>query len=134
MAKTLIKIVLALLVAHAAFRVGNSAWNYYRYEDALQELAQFSDRSTEKQLCDQAMSIAADYGVPIAASGLTIRKGSNPVFNCEEGVTAPVAGGVPAITASQLTIQGIYTDRLQVLPGYFYPWEFRPSVTVRIRL
>jgi hypothetical protein len=133
MAKTLIKIAIALLIVHAAFRVGNSAWNYYRYEDALQQLAQFSDRTTERQLCDQAMSTAAEYGVPIEAAGLTIRKGSNPPYNCEEGPRAQT-GGVPAIVASQLTIEGIYTERLQVLPGYFYPWEFKPTVSVRLRL
>jgi len=133
MAKTLIKIAIALLIVHAAFRVGNAAWNYYRYEDALQQLAQFGERTTERKLCDQAMSTAADYGVPIEPSGLTIRKGSNPPFNCEEGPRTQ-SGSVSALAASQLTIEGIYTERLQVLPGYFYPWEFKPIVTVRLRL
>jgi hypothetical protein len=132
MVKTLIKILIALVVIHAAFRVGTAFWNYYRYEDALLQLAQFADRTTEKQLCDQAMSAAAEYGVPIDASNLNVRKGKNPAYNCDSGPSAgPVDGS--AIASSELSIQGAYTERLQVFPGYFYPWEFKPSVSARLR-
>ena len=132
MVKTLIKIAIALLVIHGAARVGYAFWNCYRYEDALLQLAQFADRSTERQVCDQAMSTAADYGVPIAATGLTVRKGNNPPYNCEAGPTQ-IQSGAPGVMSGQLSIEGAYTDRLQLLPGYFYPWEFKPAVSVRLR-
>lgn len=132
MVKTLIKIAIALLVIHGAARVGYAFWNYYRYEDALLQIAQFADRSTERQVCDQAMSTAADYGVPIAATGLMVRKGNNPPYNCEDGPTQ-IQGGAPGLLSGQLSIEGAYTDRLQLLPGYFYPWEFKPTVSVRLR-
>jgi hypothetical protein len=132
MVKTLIKIVIALVVVHAAFRVGNAFWNYYRYEDALLQLAQFGDRSTEKQLCDQAMSTAAEYDVPITPAGLTVHKGTNPAYNCEDGATF-VQAGAPGLPSSQMTIDGTYTERLQLFPGYYYPWEFKPSVSARLR-
>jgi hypothetical protein len=132
MVKTLIKIAIALIVIHAAFRVGNAFWNYYRYEDALLQLVQFGDRVAEKQVCDQAISTAAEYDVPITAAGLTVRKGNNPPYNCEDGPTL-VQGGAAGLPSSQLTVEGRYTARLQLFPGYYYPWEFKPSASARLR-
>jgi hypothetical protein len=130
MAKTLIKIVIALIVIHGAFRVGSAYWNFYRYEDALQQLAQFGERRPDKQLCDEAMETAVNYGVPIAAAGLTIFRGNNPPFNC---------GGAPSATAArqpatQIRIEGSYMESVQVLPGYVYPWEFKPSGQAWLRM
>lgn len=132
MVKTLIKIVIALLVVHAAVRVGSCFWNFYRYEDALQQIAQFGERRTDRQLCDEAMSTAGNYAVPLAASGLTIRRGNTSPYNCETGPTGPIAGAIMQ-ASGQMTIQGVYVDQLQLLPGYFYPWEFKPSVKVWVR-
>lgn len=132
MVKTLIKIALALLVLHGAFRIGNAYWTFYRFEDALQELAQFGDRKTETQLCDGAMDSAGSYGVPIAPNQLFLKRGSSPPYNCQTGPTAPEPGGAPQ-AASQLTISGSYTDQIQLLPGYTRPWDFAPSVKVWVR-
>ncbi len=132
MVKTLIKIALALVVLHGAFRVGNSYWNFYRFEDALQELAQFGDRKTEAQLCDGAMNAAGDYGVPIAQNQLFIRRGSAAPYNCQTGPTAPETA-MPQQAAAQLAIYGSYTDQVQVLPGYYRPWDFSPDVKVWVR-
>jgi hypothetical protein len=131
MVKTLIKIALALLVLHAAFRIGSAYWTFYRFEDSLQQLAQFGDRQTEPQLCDGAMQTAANQGVPIDASHLVVRKGSAPPYNCQNGPTA-TESSVPQPSA-QLLIDGTYTEQIQVLPNYFYPWDFAPSVKVWVR-
>jgi hypothetical protein len=132
MAKTIVKIVIALIVVHGAFRIGSAAWNFYRYEDALQQLAQFGERKTDKQLCDEAMSTAGTYGVPIAANGLTIRRGARPPYNCEDGTGTAQAGDI-AQASGQMTITGTYMEQVQVFPGYNYPWEFKPSVRVWLR-
>jgi hypothetical protein len=131
MVKTFIKIALALLVLHGAFRVGYAYWTFYRFEDSLQELAQFGDRKTEAQLCDGAMDSAAGYGVPIAPNQMFIRRGSAPPYNCQSGPTAPESGAMQA--ASQMTISGSYTEQVQLLPGYFHPWDFAPNVKVWVR-
>jgi hypothetical protein len=133
MAKNLIKIAVALIVIHGAFRVGTAYWNFYRFEDALQQAAQFGERRSDKQLCDEAMEAAGNYGVPIPPSGLTIFRGNNPPYTCDGGPTA-APSGAPTQPAGQIRIEGAYTDRLQVLPGYFYPWEFKPAVKAWIRL
>lgn len=130
MAKTLIKIAVALIVLHGAFRIGSAYWNFYRYEDALQQLAQFGERRADKQLCDEAVETALTYGVPIAAAGLTIFRGNNPPYNC---------GGAPVVAAerqpaTQIRIEGSYVDSVQLLPGYVYPWEFKPAVKAWLRM
>ena len=132
MVKTLIKIAIASIVIHGAVRVGSAYWTFFRYEDALLQIAQFGDRRTERQVCDEALLTAGDYGVPIVAADLTVNKGTNPPFNCEDGPTA-LKGSAQGIATVQLTIEGRYQDRLQLLPGYFYPWEFKPTATARLR-
>lgn len=132
MLKTLIKIALALLVLHGAVRIGWVYWTFYRFEDSLQELAQFGDRKTEAQLCDGAIDSAASYGVPIAPNQLFIKRGSAAPYNCQTGPAAPESG-LPQQAASQLTISGSYTDQVQVLPGYYRPWDFEPNVKVWVR-
>jgi len=100
--KTLIKIVVALLLINAAFHIGNAYWNYYRFEDALEQLALFGDRRSDRQLCDQAVDTAAGYSLPITADGLVIRRGTNPPFTCGDG--AAVALPTTGQAATQMTI------------------------------
>jgi hypothetical protein len=133
MVKNLIKIALALVVLHGAFRIGYSYWTFYQFEDALKEQAQFGDRKTEAQLCDSAMDTAVNLGVPISAAQLTIRRGSALPYNCQGGPRGLEAGALPQPSA-QLSITGTYVDQVQVFPGYFYPWEFSPDVKVWVRL
>jgi hypothetical protein len=133
MIKNLIKIAIALIVVHGAFRVGNAYWNFYRFEDALQQSAQFGERRSDKQLCDEAMEAAGNYDVPVSPSGLTIFRGNHPPYNCAAGTSAPTAGAASQ-PATQIRIEGSYMDRLQLLPGYYYPWEFKPAVKAWLRL
>ncbi len=123
----IVKLVVALLIVHGAARIGLAYWNYYRFEDSLQQLAQFGERRTEKQMCDEALETAGNYGVPIGASGIILRRGNNPPFNCESGPQA-VAPGTAVQPSMQMSIEAYYMEYVQILPGYTYPWEFRPSV------
>jgi hypothetical protein len=133
MVKRLIKIIIALIVIHGAFRIGNVYWNFYRYEDALQQMAQFGERRSDKQLCDEAMTTAANFGVPIAANGLSIRRGTGALYNCEEGQSTQPTPTTTVLATGRMLIEGVYVERVQLLPGYVYPWEFRPAVNVLVR-
>jgi hypothetical protein len=131
MFRVLIKLALAALVINAAWRVGSTYLRYYQFEDALQELAQFGETRSDKQLCAQAMEKVANLDVPITAGGITIRRGANPMFNCEKGYE----GGVvpPATAAAKIFIEAVYTDVMQPFPGYRVNWEFKPSVSAWVR-
>ncbi len=131
MFRLLIKLAIAALVLNAAWRVGSTYLRYYQFEDALQELAQFGETRTDKQLCSQAMEKAANLDVPITAEAVTIRRGSNPVFNCDKGFE----GGVmpSARGTAKIFIDAVYVDQLRPLPGYRLDWEFKPSVSAWVR-
>jgi hypothetical protein len=131
MFRILIKLAIAALVINAAWRVGSTYLRYYQFEDALQELAQFGDTRKDRQLCDQAMEKAANLEVPVTADAISIRRGSNPGYNCEkgfQGTTVPVTVG-----SAKIFIDAAYTDVLQPLPGYRINWEFKPSVSAWVR-
>ena len=132
MVRTLLKVAIAILVVHVAWRVGSAYWTYYRFEDALQQLAQFGERRTDRQLCDEMMDQAGNYGVPITAAAITIRRGTNPLFNCATGPSAVDPNAV-ATAAGQISVEARYVESVQVLPGYAYPWEFHPAVKAWLR-
>ncbi len=130
MLRVLIKIAVAALLIHGVWRVGSTFWRYYQFEDALQEVAQFGDRQSERQLCNQSMDKAATLDVPIAAGSVSVRRGVNPPFNCETGFRAAAPGGA---IASKIYIEASYHDQLQFLPGYRYPWDFAVQVSAFVR-
>ena len=131
MFRVLFKLAIAALVINAAWRVGSTYLRYYQFEDALQEVAQFGESRGDKQLCGQAMEKAVNLEVPINADAITIRRGSNPTYNCEQGFQ----GAVPASKAAsaKIFIDAAYTDVLKPLPGYTLNWEFKPSVSAWVR-
>ncbi len=132
--RLLIKLAIVALVVHAAFRAGNAYWNYYRFEDALQELAQFGDRKSDKQLCDQAIDAASGYDIPIAADAISVRRGNNAEFNCATGPTGAGLEPMPVASGQQLFINAKYRQDILLFPGYRYPWDFTLNVKAWIRL
>ncbi|HEY3382256.1 MAG TPA: hypothetical protein VGK32_10840 [Vicinamibacterales bacterium] len=133
MVRVVVKIVIALVVLHAAFRIGTAYWTFYRFEDALQQLAQFGERRTDKQLCEESITTAATYRVPIDADAIVVRRGTNPPYSCGGGPVAPMPPE-SKVPNGQLAIDAAYVDQIQVLPGYNYQWEFKPAVRAWIRM
>jgi hypothetical protein len=132
MVKTIIKIAIALLLVNGVVRCGLAYWNFYRFEDALQQLAQFAERRSDKQLCDEANEAALSYAIPLGPGGLTIFRGNFAPYSCDGTPSAIAPGG--AQPGTQIRIEGVYTERIAILPGYLYPWEFRPAVKAWLRL
>jgi hypothetical protein len=131
MFRVLLKLAIVALVLNAAWQVGSTYLRFYQFQDALQELAQFGESRGDKQLCTQAMEHAANLEVPITAGGISIRRGSNPAFNCEKGFEGGVA---PASTsAAKIFIDAVYTDVMRPIPGSRVNWEFKPSADAWVR-
>jgi hypothetical protein len=110
MFKKLVTLAIAALVLHAAWRVGSAYWVYYRFEDAIQEVAQFGGNSAEEETRAKVMKTAADMGVPLKAADVDVRR-----------------------TQAKLFIDATYDTRLELLPRYYYPWTFKASVSAWIR-
>ncbi len=131
--RTVIKVAIAILVLNAAGRLGYAYFNFYRFEDAIQQVAQFGDRRTDKQVCDEILEHAGGYGVPIPATAITLRRGGLPSYNCGTGAGEATAPNVVSLASGQMTVDASYVEAVPVFPGYTYQCEFKPSVKVWVR-
>jgi len=99
--KLILKLAVAALIANAAWRVGSSYLAFYKFKDAVSEEAQFAADKSADQLRERVVGLAQQYDIPVDRDGLTITK------------------------ADQRTrIAGSYTKRIEVVPGFKYPWAF----------
>ena len=103
----LIKLAIVVLVLHAGWRVGTSYWQFYAFEDQVREMALTSGRQPEDVLHDRVVSLASDAGIPLLP----------------EDVTVSTQPGRVIVTAA-------YTDQVQILPGYPYPWRHTLDLSV----
>jgi hypothetical protein len=100
--KTLIKLAIAALLIHATWRSGMVFWRYYQFQDEVQRVAQFAGSRSEGDLQHVVMDVAGRLQVPLTEDHVTIRREPN-----------------------HLLINATYTDRIEIVPTYFYPWEFK---------
>lgn len=101
MIRLIIKLAIAALVANAAWRVGSAYVSFYRFKDAVTETAQFGGDKSEDQLRQRVLELAAEYELPVTEDGVTVRKEETRTY-----------------------MAGAYTQRIEVVPGYRYPWVF----------
>jgi len=103
--KSLIKIVLAVLVANALWRASTAYISYYRFRDSVSELALHTAGRNDSQLKDRIMELASMYDEPVDPEALDIRHEDN-----------------------HLVIQTDYKKPVALLPGYEYQWPFVVNV------
>ena len=103
--KTLLKLVIAAMVVHATWRAGTAYLRYYRFKDGLQQTAQFSGGRTDNELHNRALEIAREHEIPIDPAHILVRRQDNHTL-----------------------IDAAYEERIELLPRYYYPYEFKVSV------
>lgn len=105
MIKALIKLAIVVLLANAIWRVGSAYLAYYRFKDAVTEVAINSRNKTDDELRQKVMALAEQYDQPLAEDALAIRHEEN-----------------------QTVIDASYIEPVAVFPGYEYKWAFSFSV------
>jgi hypothetical protein len=105
--KTIIKLVVAALVVHATYRAASVYLRYYNFRDDVQQIAQFSGRQTDNELRNKVMEAAQERQIPLDPEVVTVRRPPN-----------------------HLIIDATYSERIELLPRYFYPWQFKLDVDV----
>lgn len=103
--RTLIKLAIAALIVHGAWRAGTAYWKYYKFQDNLQATALFAGARSVPELHARVMELAAELDVPVMPDQVNVRQEKNFTF-----------------------IDAAYTDQIEILPRYFYPWEFKVNV------
>lgn len=101
MIRRILKIAIVLLVANALYRVTPVVYHHTQFVDALQELALYGQKSSDAVLVSRALELAAENGVPLEKDNVGVRR--------ESGA---------------LHIDAAYIERIRLLPGYTYAWEF----------
>jgi len=107
--KTIIKLVLAALVVHATWRAAEVYWRYFQFKEGVQHIAQFSAGRSEGDVQEQVMETARQFTVPLQPERVRVRR--------EEARTL---------------IDAVYTDRIQLIPTKYYPWEFKVNANAVI--
>jgi hypothetical protein len=99
--KLLLKLVLAALIANAAWRVGSSYVSFYKFKDAINEEAQFGGDKSVDQLRERVVALAQQFDLPVDGDAVTISKENQ-----------------------RTRIAGSYSKPIEVVPGFKYPWSF----------
>jgi len=99
--RKLIQLAIFLLMANAVYRIAPVSLHYYKFKDAVQELALFSQRATDAQLVDRVMELADENSIPLDREWVQIHR-----------------------STGQLTIDASYMETMKVLPGYDYVRQF----------
>jgi hypothetical protein len=105
MTRTVLKLAIVALLLHASWRSGMAAWRYYNFKDEVRATAQFSAGKSESELQSRVLEIAARWQVPVDADHVAVRHDQN-----------------------HTTIDAVYTEKIEFLPTYRYPWEFKVNV------
>lgn len=106
----LIKLAIVVLILHGVWRAGSAYWVFYRFEDGLQEIAQFGGNSSDGELRARVGKLAGDLEVPVSPEAVEIRR-----------------------TQARLFIDAGYDTEIQLLPRKPFPWTFKASVSAWIR-
>jgi hypothetical protein len=108
MLRVTVKLAVAALVAHAAFRVVPPFWNYFQFRDAVSEAAMYADtpsfsghRQTPDQILDKLAIKAKELNVPLDREDFQLR-----------------------MDRDATVIDARYKMRLEYLPRVYAPYEF----------
>ncbi len=111
MIKFLVRLAVFGLLANATWRVGSAYLNHYRFEDSVQETAQFRGGKSDDEVRERVYEIATDYDVPLGADAVTVRTDSNHTI-----------------------VDGSYARPVSLLPGYIYSWPFTFHIETLIEI
>jgi hypothetical protein len=107
---TLIKLVIVGLILTATFQGTRAALSNYQFEDDVEQALLFAPNSTDEEMVQKVLSLAEEYGLPVAADNIAISQRS-----------------------SDRIIDITYTTDVAFIPGLItQPVKFAPSASVRV--
>lgn len=74
--KTIVQILVAILVVVACARVGEAAWRYYGFKDAVEQEVRFGDAKTTSQLHQRVIELASEHDVPLEHEDVAVEPGN----------------------------------------------------------
>jgi hypothetical protein len=105
--KTLIKFLIAAAIVFASWKSGSAYWRFYKLKDGAQEAALFGAAQSTAEIHNSVVELANELNLPLDPERVAVRRTLNHTY----------------VTAS-------YTEKVEVLPSFFYPWQFNLDVDV----
>jgi len=106
--KLIIKLAIVALIANAGYHVGTEYLAHIRFRDAVREVATF--RSTDNaDLRRRVAEQATKFDIPQADEELDITR-----------------------QARHVVVKGQYQKQIEIVPSYFYPWDFKWELDVQM--
>lgn len=103
--KTLFKLALALLVAHALVRFIPPYWNFTQFRWALKENAAQWRELNDQSVTEAVVELARQHKVPIAGQHVQVRREGDHLF-----------------------VDVAYTDQIEFIPSMKRDWRFAAAV------
>jgi hypothetical protein len=100
MVRTVLKLALALLLAHALYQFVPVYINYHQFRDDMKQAALFGGGATEHELVQQVLLHAQVRDIPVESTGVSVSRLNNQTF-----------------------IEAAYEQPVKVLPWYTYVWH-----------
>ncbi len=111
---TIIKLVLALALLTAAFQGARAMMSNYQFEDAVEQALLFAPNASDAEVTQQVMTLAADYGLPVAAEDITVnQRGADRIVDVSYTTDVPF---IPGIITQPLTFHPSASVRLLTQP------------------
>ena len=101
MIRLVIKLAIVAFIVNATWRIGSAYVSFYKFKDAVQGTSQSSPGHSEAELRQRILELASQFDLPVNEDSFSIRRENDHTY-----------------------INGSYTQPLQVLPRYWYPWTF----------
>jgi hypothetical protein len=100
MIKLAIKLGIAALIANAAWQAGRTFADHYQFRDEVRQAA-LARGQTDAQLQSRVLELAANYGIPLTAEAISIRREERHIY-----------------------VEGSYVRSVPIAPRMEYPWKF----------
>jgi hypothetical protein len=103
--KTIIKLAIVALLANAVWRVGSAYISFYKFKDAVSELALHSKGKSVDEIKSKVLELAEMYDEPLDADDVSVRR--------EDPHTI---------------VESSYKKQVLLAPGFEYAWPFTLNV------
>lgn len=103
--KTLFKLAIALLVAHALVRFVPPYWSFTQFRWALKENASQWREHSDQMVTEEVLQLARKHNVPITGQHVQVRREGDHLF-----------------------VEVTYTDQIEFIPTMKRDWRFAADV------
>lgn len=101
MVRTIIRLAIVALIVHAGVKTLPIFWTHFKFRDAVEDMAMFSQKRTEAEIAERVLDIAERMEVPLMRDGLQVHRAQGMTY-----------------------VDATYTAQLEYFPRRYYPWQF----------